>query len=359
IGWTALAGSLAWRLLIKPLGWDKYIPKIDWDALKGSFSWEGWFPKFNLGSVLIWPEPPDWWLRLTGQEPSEVSAPSVADSAGFGALPLDQQEAAKTVERVAAAGPLPTPGHLQELELGIADINAQIAEAEAGIANLGDGPMAGTLAMPYQDEIRALTADLQEAERELAEARARSVELGQALKVLSDTQATPEINTTSVDEALAKVARLSSALRSLPGGGGAVSGAAAPPVQARAKGGKFNAGWLITGEDGPELEYKTEGGYIAHNRALRAMLAKAKTIRELTTGLEMKVPGGAAAPALATVAAGAPGGQRGPITFAPQYNMPLSFSGGVDMEEVRAAVRAELGDAEERARAALRGLLHD
>ncbi len=44
---------------------------------------------------------------------------------------------------------------------------------------------------------------------------------------------------------------------------------------------------------------------------------------------------------------------------APQYNMPMSFDGRVDMEEVRAAVRQELIAAEERAQADLRRLLHD
>lgn len=73
--------------------------------------------------------------------------------------------------------------------------------------------------------------------------------------------------------------------------------------------------------------------------------------------------GGAGAspvPAMAAVAgAGGAATQRGPISLSPQYNMPLSFDAGVDMEEVRATVRAELMDAEDRSMAAMRGLLHD
>ena len=51
--------------------------------------------------------------------------------------------------------------------------------------------------------------------------------------------------------------------------------------------------------------------------------------------------------------------QRAAITLSPQYNMPLSFDGRVDMEEVRDTVRQELIAAEERAQADLRRLMHD
>lgn len=50
------------------------------------------------------------------------------------------------------------------------------------------------------------------------------------------------------------------------------------PVQARARGGSFAPGWLLTGENGPELEYRNRGGFVAHNRALRSMMAMSGTI---------------------------------------------------------------------------------
>jgi hypothetical protein len=142
----------------------------------------------------------------------------------------------------------------------------------------------------------------------------------------------------------------------------ALSGVPAAPIQARAKGGAFRPGWLMTGEEGPELEYRTEGGFIAHNRALRGMVDMASRAREIAQGITLGGGGfgDPAVPAMATVAASGGGGsQRQAITHAPQYNMPLSFAPGVDMAEVRATVRAELMDAEERAMAAMRGLLHD
>ena len=86
----------------------------------------------------------------------------------------------------------------------------------------------------------------------------------------------------------------------------------------------------------------------------------ASRAREIAQGITMGDGSfGGAVPTMATVAASGGGSQRQAITHAPQYNMPLSFAPGVDMDEVRATVRAELMDAEERAMAAMRGLLHD
>lgn len=373
-GWDAIKAKLGefgpaalihavWEGVVTWFGslWDRVkaeFTSITWADVLPDWDW-GFITKFDLKNVIVWPEPPEWWKWLMGQEEVEVATPSVTQSPGFQAMPQEQQDAARVVENVVAAGPLPTPAHIEELELGIADINAQIAEAQAGIANLGQGPMTATMAIPYQQEVQALTADLEEAEAELKDAKARSADLTQALQVLSETEAKPEINTASVDAALAKVARLSASLRNLPGGA-VTANAGKTPVQPRARGGRFNPGWLLTGEEGPELEYRTEGGFIAHNRALRNMLDMATRTRDLVGGIGLGGMMGAQVPAMAAVAAaGGSAMQRGPISFAPQFNMPLSFDGGVDMDEVRATVRAELSDAEERAQAAMRSLLHD
>ena len=133
-------------------------------------------------------------------------------------------------------------------------------------------------------------------------------------------------------------------------------------LQGRARGGAFRPGWLLTGEDGPELEYRSEGGFIAHHGALRGMLAMAERTRALMNGAHMDALAGLAAsavPQLATVAAAGPALQRGPVTLQPTYNMPISFDGAVDMAEVRATVAEALADHQERAEAALRSLLHD
>lgn len=54
---------------------------------------------------------------------------------------------------------------------------------------------------------------------------------------------------------------------------------AQPKVQARAVGGNFGPGFLLTGERGPELEYRTRGGFIAHHGQLQEMIRRTDTIR--------------------------------------------------------------------------------
>lgn len=54
---------------------------------------------------------------------------------------------------------------------------------------------------------------------------------------------------------------------------------AQPKVQARAVGGNFGPGFLLTGERGPELEYRTRGGFIAHNGQLQEMIRRTDAIR--------------------------------------------------------------------------------
>lgn len=58
----------------------------------------------------------------------------------------------------------------------------------------------------------------------------------------------------------------------------------------------------MTGEQGPELRYETQGGFIAHNRALRAMLDMASRTRDLVSGIGSEGLGASPVPALATVA---------------------------------------------------------
>ncbi len=51
-----------------------------------------------------------------------------------------------------------------------------------------------------------------------------------------------------------------------------------PRITEKARGGSFGPGWLLTGEEGPELEYKSRGGFIAHNKALRNMASMSEKI---------------------------------------------------------------------------------
>jgi TP901 family phage tail tape measure protein len=379
IGWAALAGELLWHLLIKkidwatfinPLAWKTYIVSLPWSEIINPINWAIWFnfvwsdilpawdwgfiSEIDLAGLIKWPEPPDWWKRLMGsdEEPEQPAPPSVADQAGFSELPAEQQSAAETVERIATTGPLPTASHITQVREEITRIQTEITAAEDKIASFGNGPQAPALALPVQAELNTLKADLLAAQTDLENARARSGELTDALAVLSDTQASPTIDTASVDAALAKVAQLSNAMRTLPG---ASAGGATPgPVQARARGGRYGPGWLLTGEQGPELRYENEGGFIAHNRQLNNMLGMAQRARD-TIG---DIPG---LPQMAEVAlAGAPAQPRGTsVQYAPQNTVQVSLGGGLSMEEVRSAIADALTASEERAQVELRRLMHD
>ena len=142
----------------------------------------------------------------------------------------------------------------------------------------------------------------------------------------------------------------------------ALAGGRGASVQARAQGGRFHPGWLLTGEHGPELEYRTQGGFIAHNRALTHMLDMATRTRALVGDLNLDTGGGGhtQAPPLATVAAATGAAlSRGPVTVAPTTTITMHFDGNVDAEEVRDTVRQELEAANERMQVEIRGRLHD
>lgn len=104
----------------------------------------------------------------------------------------------------------------------------------------------------------------------------------------------------------------------------------------------------------------TEGGFVAHNRALRGMLDKASSIGSIMAGVGGSGSGAGPVPALASVAAASGAAlQRGPVHFAPSYSMPITVGSGADLEAVRATVQRELMAAEARAKTELRRVLHD
>lgn len=66
-------------------------------------------------------------------------------------------------------------------------------------------------------------------------------------------------------------------------GSGNRRGTRGPPTQ-RAIGGAFGRGPLVVGERGPELMYPSQGGFIAHNRALERMAGLADRARSMASG---------------------------------------------------------------------------
>lgn len=161
--------------------------------------------------------------------------------------------------------------------------------------------------------------------------------------------------------------KYNNALNDLYGNNGTAPGMNGPllnpsDLQTNATGGGFRRGWHLVGERGPELKYENHGGYIAHNGALRGMVAMAQRARDLANGVGMggglrglarAIPN--AGSALAT--AGAIG--AGAITYAPTYHMPITIGAGADLDEVRAIMQTTLADHEERVQVDLRRLLND
>lgn len=297
IDWPDWVGGLSWRSLLTPLSWITFVPTLAWRTFMPDIDWGYWFTfkwvdhlpswswdfitEFDMAGLITWPEAPDWLKWLMGQEeeaatlPRQPLQPSITSTPGFEQLPPEQQAAARTVISSQSAG-LPTAAHLQELRDHAASLREEIAEIQGDIDNLGQGPMAASMAMPHQQTMAVRKRELQEVEAELVDAEARSVTLTAALQVLDGTEATPEINAASIDRALEKVARLSAQLRSMPG----ASASAAPPARpagARAFGGSVRAGLPYrVNEHTPKSEWfvpSASGGVLNVGQAQAAFMS--------------------------------------------------------------------------------------
>ncbi len=161
--------------------------------------------------------------------------------------------------------------------------------------------------MPTVAAVRADTGDVEELQRKIVETlgaagalpaavadAVRAAELAATLDLtaagvaMMETMATGIRSGTAavVDAVRAMAVQVSAALPTSPAvrltaTAGAVA-AADPAVQARAGGGAFGPGWLLTGEEGPELEYRTRSGFIAHHGQLRRMADMSDRVRAAT-----------------------------------------------------------------------------
>lgn len=171
---------------------------------------------------------------------------------------------------------------------------------------------------------------------------AASLDLTSAGLAMMETPATGiRTGTAEVVAAVAAMARqVGAAMPTAPAVKLAV--ASSPAVQARASGGSFGAGWLLTGERGPELEYRDRGGFIAHNAQLQQMVHNSDTIRRNI---------GRAAPA-GQIMQRATGAQAGIMNVGDIHIHPAA---GADPTAIAREVRREL----KRLSDAKRGNLHD
>lgn len=121
-------------------------------------------------------------------------------------------------------------------------------------------------------------------------------------------------------------------------------------VQERARGGSYGPGWLLTGENGPELRYANESGFIAHNRALRGMMNMAERTRDMVRNLGFGnlLAGGVASAGMGAMSAAASpmggmdafqqvagkmsGGKTVTVHHSPVYQLP-QMNGDGDLEQ--------------------------
>ncbi|MFV1530526.1 MULTISPECIES: phage tail tape measure protein [unclassified Phaeobacter] len=221
----------------------------------------------------------------------------------------------------------------------------------------------------------ALTAAAQETQTAVAASMAQIIADLQATSLVSEGQRLMQSLAEGIRSQIAQVTRTTeevtvairnalpkSAHLQLAAASGAGPQMQATNIQARARGGSFSPGWLLTGEEGPELRYADKGGFIAHNRALRGMLDMASRARSLMGGLNLGgfaqgfnldgiAKGGIGAigaGAFATAAAAGPQagdldfqrissqlgglGKQVTVTMNPSYTIPITGDVSPDME---------------------------
>jgi len=244
--------------------WVRSIPSLIVDAI-GSI---------DLSGIIDWPEPPRWWNYLFGEEEVTVPQPAVTDAPGFDQLPAAEQAAAETVVSVTQSGPLPTPAHLQELRDYATGLRDEIAAIQGEIDNLGQGPMADTMAMSLRQTMDARRRDLREVEAELSNTEGRAGDLATALQVIHGTEVAPEIGTASIERANDLIAQM---LANLRAASGAEIGATVTPqpAGARARGGPVRTGLpYLVNENTPRSEWfvpSQSGGILNVGQAQSAL----------------------------------------------------------------------------------------
>ncbi len=176
----------------------------------------------DLTSMISWPSPPAWWTKLFGSDEKSATPKPVANDN------ISQLSG----EKNPAGGFTQLMGQAPEKVRG--DMSSVVEEVRAGGA-------------------KASVAS-----------KAAGVAVVAGLSVV----ATPQIDTSSIDRAAAKITALKANIRSMPGASTS-SGIAG----ARAAGGNVVGGsTYLVGEEGPELVTPTRGGYVNNATDTAGML---------------------------------------------------------------------------------------
>jgi hypothetical protein len=230
--------------------------------------------RIDLASLIDFGEPPGWLKWLIGEDESAAqtqAVPAPPSQGELGALDDNRRAAAETLMAARSARDMPTQQYLDDLSTYAGQLRDEMAGVQAQIAQIDqNGPMGQTLAAPLQRDLSLLQDELVAIEAELAKGRSRADEVINALRMLGDTRATPEVNTASIDAALARARALSLELDGLnrPGATpGATPAASVPEIDGeRARGGPISrGGTYLVGEDGPELITASRNGYVHPN----------------------------------------------------------------------------------------------
>lgn len=325
----------------------------------------------DLGGIIEWPEPPEWWKALFGgdePEPVSVPAPSALAAPGAAALSDEQRAAVQTLEAARARGPVTGDAELAELRSHASGLRAEIAAIQAEVDALNPGPMAETLKASMSLEMRPLVQELEEVEGQIADGEAQAARLSEALAVLSESEASPAVNTEAIDAALDKVRELSTRLASV-GQGEAGGGDVQPVVQvdkARASGGPVNAGDdVLVGEKGPEIVRFGRNGFVHTAQQTVSMMRNlSRSVLPATSGSaaaqfpSLKGALGGVGEAMRSMAlpapAAAPAGAQ--VTISGPLTGPITISSGQDPAAVADMVGRAL---EERLSRTLRGIYSD
>lgn len=343
-----------WLTYISPISWVRFIPNIPWSDWFG-FEWSDVLPEWNwnfigeidFAGLIKWPEPPDWlkWLMGTEDEPA-APVPTVMDAPGFDQLPADQRAAAETVVSVTQSGPLPTPAHLQELRDYAASLRDEIAGIQGEIDNLGQGPMADTMAMPLRQTMDARRRELQEVEAELSASEAAADDLSAALQVIHGTEVAPEIGTASIERANELLAQMISRLRTVSSAGANVTATVTPkPAGARAGGGAVRMGLpYLVNENTPRSEWfvpSRSGGVLNVGQAQAAFRSHLSGIAPRPVGRNPELARlhrgaqGLRAASLAVLtssALAAPAAAQGVSGAVPKGNVRVEINGGINIQ---------------------------
>lgn len=189
---------------------------------------------------------PDGW-----EPPSDASDSQVREMYAVpDELPERERQAALVVQSYRASGDLPTQQARDDLRDYAEQLRAEIADIQAQIGQMGVAPGLEVQLSARQSELASVEAELQQLE-------VAATELGSALQVLSGTEVMPEVNTTSIDRAIARIVELGRQMASLQSYAPTTSRPAPPrPSGARATGGPVRTGLpYLVNEDTPRSEW--------------------------------------------------------------------------------------------------------